>query len=429
MRLAAPLVTLLVITPFTIAADLDHATAGSYFAEAKALAHRDGSKLWGVSLEGPMLFADRQTRRVVANQKDAEGQLQEEDGVFVGQLPPNVGIANMGVKWAGVHWTMVMWPLPKDKNDRGVLMMHESWHRVQDAIGLPATGPANHHLDTADGRLWLQLEWRALHDALLHEGDARRHAIADALAFRAHRRSLFKDAATEERQLEMHEGLAEYTGVKLGGMGEADQRLYAAHALEARPAAMPTFVRSFAYLSGPAYGLLLDGMGVEWRKGLKQEQDFGDLLRQALQLPAVTPTASEVGARSKEYSGDKLRQAEEEREAARQKRVVANRAKFVNGPVLELPLENARFSFDPNAAEPFEALGTVYPSIRLTDVWGILTVEKGVLMAADFKKATVVAPKDPKASLTQGPGWELELKAGWRVKPGKREGDFVLAKD
>ena len=25
--------------------------------------------------------------------------------------------------------------------------MHESWHRVQEALGLPSTGPANAHLD------------------------------------------------------------------------------------------------------------------------------------------------------------------------------------------------------------------------------------------------------------------------------------------
>src|SRR5207302_4350398 len=122
------------------------------------------------------------------------------------------------------------------------------------------------HLDTLEGRYWLQLEWRALRAALLREGDDRRTAIEDALRFRGYRRSLFKEAATEERALEMHEGLAEYTGVKLCGLTDAEQVLYAAGLLERRPSEYSTFVRSFAYVSGPAYGLLLDSASKNWRK-------------------------------------------------------------------------------------------------------------------------------------------------------------------
>jgi hypothetical protein len=54
-----------------------------------------------------------------------------------------------------------MWPVPADTVLRRTLLIHELWHRVQADIGLPETGPSNAHLDTPDGRLWLQLEWRA----------------------------------------------------------------------------------------------------------------------------------------------------------------------------------------------------------------------------------------------------------------------------
>ena len=82
--------------------------------------------------------------------------------------------------------------------------MHESFHRIQKQIGFPLTGPSNAHLDSVEGRYWLQLEWRALAKAL--PGD--RQAVRDALAFRARRRSLFADAPAQERELEMNEGLA-----------------------------------------------------------------------------------------------------------------------------------------------------------------------------------------------------------------------------
>jgi len=140
---------------------VDAARARSYFQEAERICKQDGGKLWGVSLCGPMLFVDRATRRVVASQSDAEGHLTKDGDVFVGKLPEKVNIANTATDWAGVKWTMVIWPLPENTYDRADMMAHELWHRVQDDIGLPASGPPNNHLDSPEGRIWLQLEWRA----------------------------------------------------------------------------------------------------------------------------------------------------------------------------------------------------------------------------------------------------------------------------
>jgi hypothetical protein len=192
---------------------------------------------------------------------------------------------------------------------------------------------------------------------------------------------------------------------------------------------MPSFVRSFAYLSGPAYGLLLDATDTPWRKGLKPAQDLGSLLAGALSLPAPPSTRAEAEARARHYDGEQLRAAEQERARARQKRLAEYRQKFVTGPVLILPLQDPQFSFDPNQLHPLEGQGTVYGFIKLTDAWGVLTAPRGALLAADFKRATVPAPADPKARLLKGEGWELDLKEGWRLVPGKRPGDFLLTKD
>ena len=85
--------------------------------------------------------------------------------------------------------------------------------------------------------------------------------------FRQERRRLFPKAAAAENALELNEGLAEYTGARLG-LRLPEQRLaYATYAL-ARQLDAPSFVRSFAYASGPAYGLLLDEALPDWRRGL-----------------------------------------------------------------------------------------------------------------------------------------------------------------
>jgi hypothetical protein len=308
-------------------------------------------------------------------------------------------------------------------------MMHESWHRVQERLGFPMTGPSNRHLDTLEGRYWLQLEWRALREALVRQGEERRAAIEDALRFRGYRRSLFKEAATEERALEMHEGLAEYTGVKLCGLMDQDQVIYAARLLERRPAEYSTFVRSFAYVSGPAYGLLLDAPGKQWRKRLKPTDDMGRLLQEAFAFvpPAVNKVM--VDARSQQYDAPRLRAIEEKRDRLQRQALAAARTKFVDGSILRLPLQKMQMSFDPGGLQPLEDMGTVYATLRVSDVWGILTVSKGALMAADFSEVVVPAPADGKVRPLKGDGWELEIRDGWSLQQGKRKGDYVLAKD
>jgi RNA polymerase sigma factor (sigma-70 family) len=406
--------------------DLD-ALARQYFQEAQALWGKDHGILWGTSLQGPLMFADPSTRRVVANQADPEGNLKATGGIFVGHLPNEVGIANTSVNWAGVRWVMFVWPLPADKYERANLLMHESWHRVQEKIGLPPAGPSNKHLDTMAGRLWFQLEVRALAAALSQAGPARRSAVADALTFRAARRAAFKEAATEERALEMHEGLAEYTGTRLCGLQEADLRAYLKKRLETSLKTMPTFVRSFAYLTGPAYGILLDEAGVAWRKNLKPADDLGDILQKALALELPKPDQA-AEQRAKAYDLEALKKSEQKRERARQDRIDAYRARLVDGPRLELPLENIQYTFNPNTLEPLGDVGTVFPTIRMTDTWGLLTASKGVLVATGFKKVYLTAPADPEARPLRGDGWQLDLKDGWRLEPGQRKGDFVLTR-
>lgn len=283
---------------------IDLALAGHYFGEASALCERDAGGLWGVSLCGPMLFADPKDHTVVANEQLADGGLSAIAKTFTGTLPSIINVANSAVDWGGAEWTMLIWPLPKDARQRAILLMHESWHRIQSQIGLPATMPGNNHLDAMEGRLWLQLEWRALRAALAAKGAQRRRAIADALLFRAHRRSLFPKAKADERALEMNEGLAEYTGVKLASGSEAAAE--AIRKLE-EGGRVESLVRSFAYASGPAYGVLLDEAGAKWRRNLSPEDDLGVLLRGALSLPQRGPAqktaALEASPRTVPFAG------------------------------------------------------------------------------------------------------------------------------
>jgi hypothetical protein len=100
--------------------------------------------------------------------------------------------------------------------------------------------------------------------------------------------------------------------------------------------------------------------------------------------------------------------------------------------VLILPLtDQISFSFNPNNLESLDGVGTVYPTLTVSDAWGILNVAKGALMFRDgsrVSKLHVTVPIDTGARKLEGEGWRLELKEGWRLEPDQRKGDYTLKK-
>ena len=335
------------------------------FHELDEMCTRDSGRMWGVSICGPTVFVEPQTRHFVARRN---GEVTE------GTLPQSIGIANTAVDWQGDRWTMVILPLPDDAYARRVLLAHESFHRVQPKLGLVAKEVPNAHLDTVQGRYLMQLEWRALASAL--RGD--RQALSDALAFREKRREMFSSAAAEEDALERNEGLAEYTGTALAEPSLAKRIPHLIAALQ-NAEKKPTFTRSFAYATGPAWGAL-------------REMGYGDA----------------------KYGAAELMASERERDEKKQAMLRDLRARFVDGRVLTLPLHKMQFEMDPNKAQPFEPYGTVHPALTLRDDWGQIVVKSGgALISADWQKLTV--PREPAANYT------LTLNDGWKIA-----GDVVV---
>ncbi|HEU5154108.1 MAG TPA: hypothetical protein VFU03_05225 [Gemmatimonadales bacterium] len=398
----------------------DTALVRQYLHEADSIAAGDAGLLWGRSLAGPMMLVDRDTRAIMANVGDAEGRLKQAGTVFVGTLPADQNVSNTGFNWAGTHWTMVALPVPSNPVSRAALMMHERWHRIQDSLGFPASSPTNDHLDTRDGRLWLRLEGRALQRALVTRGDKRRTAASDAVLFRRYRRQVIPGADSTERGLEMNEGLAEYTGLTLAGFSDS---MIARQVATLDTAA--SLGRSFAYYTGPAYGRLLDALGMAWRPSLSPSQDLSDLLATAL-YPTPTPNLTDAVQRAGAYGYDLVRQQEEARAVARTARQAELRQRFVTGPVLRLPLRDMKVGFDPNRVEPLDSVGPVYETLRVVDSWGVLDVTEGGGLIRDWQEAVVPAPKITKGKIS-GPGWTLDLAEGWILVPGTRQGDYTIS--
>jgi hypothetical protein len=421
-----------VSTPPAFAA-VDPVRAQAVFQEAAQLCGRDGGALWHHSLCGPILLVDWTDNTAVANQADPRGVLKPSGPVFAGTLPPDIVIANTPIEWAGKRWTEMIWPLPDDVAHRHVMVSHELFHRAQIELGMLQRDGGNLHLDTLEGRILLQLEWHALARALMAPDDAaRRAAISDALLFRHERYRLFPDAQAEERALELNEGVAEYTGVRVGLPTSQERTAYALRDLETF-IQIPTFVRSFAYATGPAWGLLLDRADPAWRDKLATAMkgasppSLDQMLQAALKLPE--PAADSVKSREADYD-DTLRPREQARDQVKQAHVAELKAKLVDGPVLRLPLagHHASYQFNPTTLEALGSDGVVYPTMKLNAEWGALSVEQGALLDKAMSVAAVAAA-GASADHLQGPGWHLALKSGWIVAPGERAGDFVVKRE
>jgi hypothetical protein len=408
----APLVATLGAAP--LAAQVDTALATRYFAEADALCRKEGGRLWGVSLCGPMVFADPATGSIVTNRPPPDAP-----------RPRVLGYANAALDWGGERWSAFVWPMvPQDSAVRAGLMLHELFHRVQPGLGLfiPSAPALPDHLDTMEGRYWMQLEWRALAEALRRSREARCAALADALAFRAARRGLTPLAAESERIVEINEGLAQYTATAALA-GSAEAAATSAIRQLGEVTVVESFVRTFAYPSGAAYGLLLDHWSPGWTARVDSSADLGALVMAAA---GVEPSA-DVQVAAQRYDATTLRAAEERRETARATRVAELRRRFVEGPVLVVP-RGRNASFITNGVTPIPGAGTIYPRYRVSGEWGSLEADF-VLVAADERTLSLPAPAALEGTTLEGNGWKVALNAGWAVRPGARAGDYEVVQE
>ena len=400
--------------PRPAVAQVDQQRAQEYFKEAQALCERDGGRLWGVSLCGPMVIADLKTQTLATSQPAPDGP-----------WPRVLGLVNAPIEWGGTTWVGFNWDFVASRTPRGrrELFIHELFHRVQPGLGLMQLAAANEHVDAMDGRYWLRLEWRALARALRESGAARAAAVRDALAFRQARRALYAGSEEGERAVEITEGLAHYTAVVVAAPSTADAIASAVDQLET--AETPeSFLRTFPTTTIPLYGLLLDASSDGWRQRLRATDDLGTLVMNAFSVqPATDATASAT-----RYGGAEIRASEQKREQERQERLAELRRQFVDGPVLVIPAAGSAGS-DSRGAVVIPGSGTVYfGSFKASGPWGTLDAERGVLIASDGSSRRVSAPVRRDDGTFTGDGWTFKAAPGWVVREGARRGDYEVVR-
>jgi hypothetical protein len=407
---ASVMVLLFAAQALPAVAQVDQQRAQEFFKECRALYERDGGRLWGVSFWAPMVIGDARTQTFATSQPPPDAP-----------RPKIIGLLNGPVKWGDTWWaaltwdTFAYWPPRR----RGELCVHESFHIVQPKLVLNGPAGANEHLDSVDGRYWLRLEWRALARALRESGKRRARAVREALAFRRARHTRYPDKVESERALYITEGLASYTQTVLAAPSRADA---IARALELLAGAEDgeSFVRTFTYTSGPAYGLLLDTASPGWPRKVRGSDDPPAMLMRALRVQPVADAA----AAAARYRGAELRAAEEQREKQREARIAELRQRFVDGPVFVMPCGGSGLS-NSLGAVVIPGAGTVYfHPYRMSGACGTLEAEKGVLEASDGRSRRLPAPVRGDGATISGDGWTFKAGPGWVIREGARRGDF-----
>jgi hypothetical protein len=402
------------IHPSRAVAQVDQQRAQEFFQEAQALCRRDGGRLWGVSICMPMVIGDARTQTFATSQPPPDAA-----------RPRLVGILMGPIQWGGTMWAALVWDMVADQppHVRNSMFLHESFHIVQMRLGLLVGTTLAEHLDSPDGRYWLRLEWHALAQALRESGEARALAVRDALAFRQARHTRFPDMVETERALDIGEGLASYTGIVLAAESEADAIAAALDELAGQESG-ESYVRTAAYASGPAYGLLLDAAAPGWTRNVHAGDDPAEMLMRAL---AIQPVA-DVETAAARYGGAEIRAAEEQREQQRRARIAELRQRFVEGPVLLMPGGGSGFS-DSHGATVIPDVGTIwFGDYRMTGPWGALEANKGVLLSTDGRARRLPAPARLNDTTLSGDGWTLEVAPDWVVREGARQGDYELVK-
>ncbi len=390
--------------------------ASQYFKSIENICNRDNGRLWGKNLYGPIMFVDRTSRRIVANQPDNEGLLKGKDGIYTGLYPKELIINNAPVKFGGTLFAMT--PLPLEEDDYRIKnrAIHSLFHRFQESEGIVSAGFNISNMDEKEARLWIKLEWKALRKALNSQGDERLLAIRDALIFRGSNRELYQKYANDENRFEIYEGLATFTYTLLCTNSPEEYKTRLFENLD-RVYSMQSYPRSYGFIHGALYASLLYDKGFDLRKIQTDNFDLGSAVKELYNIELPLICRDVAGSLAVNYDINAINKEEEQRLSDIRESIHKRISTFTEKPVVFLELESPYFDFEPEDIHPLDTMGTLYSSMRISDNWGKLTVDKGgCLVSNNFKYLRITAKgfKEDKNHIS-GEGWLLILNNDWEL--------------
>jgi hypothetical protein len=390
--------------------------AKKYFARIETACKNDTKKLIGKNIYGPLMFVDRPTRRIFANQPDKEGLLKVKDGIYMGDYPRELVIDNRPQLLGGTLFAMVLLP-PQDDNFRiQTRAFRTLYHLYQESFGVEPSFFNIKNLDEKNARLWLKLEWRALRKAIIDTGELRVQEIRDALIFRNTRRELYPMAVNDEVKFENYEGLVTFISIAMyeDSVGGVKKRL-----IENLDYIYPfqSYSRVYGQIHGALYAWLANEKGFDFKSLTSDTTDLGNKVKSIynIQLPSICRDVA--GSLALSYDVESIYREEEQRLAAIKENLHRQISTFTEKPVIYFELESPYFDFEPENMRSLDTLGTIYTAMRVSDNWGKLTVDKGgCLVSYNFKFMRISARnlKESKKHIYTD-SWNLILNNDWEL--------------
>jgi len=392
--------------------------ASVYFKDIEQICNRDSGKLWGQNLYGPLMFVERGTRRIVANQPDNEGILKYNDGVFTGIYPKELLLSIAPVIFGGKQFAMTTLPPEDDKYRIETRAIHSLFHRFQANEGMTASVFNVNDMDEKEARLWIKLEWKALRKAINSNGEERQLAIRDALIFRGSNREQYRKYANDENRFETFEGLATFTYSMLCTSSPEEFKTRLFENLD-RIYSMDSYSRSYGSIEGALYTTLLYEKGFDIKKIKTDNFDFGTAVKDLYNIELPTVCRDVGGSLAVNYNVEAILKEEAVRDTQIKESILNQANIFTQKPVVFLELESPYFDFEPEDIHSLDSLGTLYTSIRVSDNWGKLTVEKGGCLVSNNLKFIRITAKSFKIEKNRisGDGWHMILNNDWELVP------------
>ncbi len=415
MRRILPLLLLISVIVLNLRAEAQDtipiAEYSSCFTQIKQMCSRN--KMWGIDLWAPLMCIDENCN-IVSNKKDKLGNLQRRGDVYVGAYPEDKIIANSTTDLWNEKWTIVMSPLPVDSIDRISLICHEMFHYWQDSLGLTPTHVAynNKHMDERLARILLKLEWTAMSAACSERDfEKKKLMLTDGLAVRAYRQQEYLNWYRDEIAFEIHEGLPQYTGLKMASRNDSVY-LSVMNDNLAEYMNKEMLVRSYAYMSGEIYGFLLDDVSGEWRTAVGGDSDLGKMLQEYYSINLPDDLKKYCRDAESRYVIKCIYDFENSRDSVKMQEKQRLMALFSKN-VIKLPIENINIGFDPNKITPLKGIGSVYRNVRIIDNWGELqTIDDGeILITEDWKNVILPYADEVKinGNIQESNYWRLVL--------------------
>lgn len=391
--------------------------AETYFTLIEEICNNERGDLWGKNLYGPLMFIDRTSRKITANQADDDGLLKPRGNVYTGLYPRELIISNTPVTFGSTPFAPA--PLPAEDDEYRIVTraLHSLFHRYQleSWPGL-VTSYNTANMDEKQARLWLKLEWKALRKAINSEGEEQLLAIRDALIFRGSNRETYQSYAEDQNRFECYEGLATFTYTFLMSQtfDELKARLF--ESLD-RIYFFQSYSRSYGFIHGALYATLLSQKGFDFTTIRTEKTDLGVLVKEMYGIVLPLVCRDIAGSIAINYNIEDIYREEEERLRNIKESLNKQVAVFTEKPVVFFELESPYFDFEPEDVHTLDTLGTLYSRLRVSDNWGKLTVDKvGCLVSNNYKYLRINA-KGLKIERNHiyGEGWNLVMNSNWEI--------------